>query len=562
MAFTTLAEKFEQSSKDIYERFSPRQEPDAQPYVNIIPDSPASRNKIFNDTRSVPIVSTGRDQTRVSKFLASPNGNLFIAKQLLLQTGNTFVNTKIFNPLSTSLSVIPFVHPRRHLVQSLFRQDAPGILQNTTVNTIASKFESIGQLQDISAGRTGLIRGIGGLAKNFLSTQLKNASNAILPIPQNYLASRPEYSVFYGVTKGGPVVFDPQPLNQRGIPKLGVLDNVKSTLTTKARTAITNFAKNKLNLSLPKALRGAVPLIQDTPINEKSLTFEAEAKRFKENFYNNLPNRFKENPAISRLKDVYFSADQANSTGVSETGYNTNDPRVYAKSGKTNLKDSYNIATPVQVATNDRINYDNIVREQENKDIIKFIFTDASSTDPRPVHFRAFLSSIRESIKPEFNDQRYIGRTERFVTYNGVKRSVNLSFNIVAFSPDEIEGVWSRINYLTGRTFPKDVQNGFMVPPLFKITVGNIYENQPCYIESLDYEFLDENTTFDIDQEVPFAVNVTMQLSLLEKRSRFFDSPFYKITEEVNKTQVELFDRNINATLQQANQTLPMFNIE
>ncbi len=77
-----------------------------------------------------------------------------------------------------------------------------------------------------------------------------------------------------------------------------------------------------------------------------------------------------------------------------------------------------------------------------------------------------------------------------------------------------------------------------MVPPLFKITIGSIYDNQPCYIESLDYDFLDETITFDINKEVPFAVNVNMQLSILEKRSKFFDSPFYKITEQIAKEQL------------------------
>jgi len=70
---------------------------------------------------------------------------------------------------------------------------------------------------------------------------------------------------------------------------------------------------------------------------------------------------------------------------------------------------------------------------------------------------------------------------------------------------------------------------------LFTITVGEIYDVQPCYIESLDYDFLDDSITFDIDREVPFAINVTMQLSILEKRSKFHDSPFYKITEDASE---------------------------
>ncbi len=85
-------------------------------------------------------------------------------------------------------------------------------------------------------------------------------------------------------------------------------------------------------------------------------------------------------------------------------------------------------------------------------------------------------------LKPEFTEQRYVGRTERFVTYGGVKRSVALNFNVVAFSAEEQYGMWQRVNYLSGLAFPKNVVNGFMVPPLFKITVGGLYDNQPCYL--------------------------------------------------------------------------------
>ena len=144
-----------------------------------------------------------------------------------------------------------------------------------------------------------------------------------------------------------------------------------------------------------------------------------------------------------------------------------------------------------------------------------------------------FKGSLKENVKPEFNEQRYIGRTERFVTYGGAKRTANFEFNIVAFGSTETDRVWERINYLTGMAFPvKASDNGFMVPPLFKLTIGGIYEEQPCYIETLDYDFLDNSITFDIDKEVSQVVNVKMNVVLLEKRSKFYDSPFYAITEK------------------------------
>jgi hypothetical protein len=54
------------------------------------------------------------DITRISKFLESPNGLLFIAEQFILQAFNPTIETKVWNPLSLG-SAIPLIHINRHL---------------------------------------------------------------------------------------------------------------------------------------------------------------------------------------------------------------------------------------------------------------------------------------------------------------------------------------------------------------------------------------------------------------------------------------------------------------
>jgi hypothetical protein len=297
-----------------------------------------------------------------------------------------------------------------------------------------------------------------------------------------------------------------------------------------ARKAATTAAVSALNRALPRAIRNTVSI----PIDDKPIaipTFVDAAKEFRQNFYDRQGGL-----TGARLRSKYFSE---RNIGVNDT---EEDPSIVpfktVKSKETQLKDPYNIAPFALTTEQNKISYRNIIKEREDgTDIIKFIFRD--SDDSNPVYFRALLSSIKENVKPEFMEQRYVGRTERFVTYSGAKRGLSLSFNIVAFSPGEADGMWTKVNYLTGLAFPKGVKNGFMVPPLFKMTIGGLYENQPCYIETLDYDFLDETITFDTNREVPFAINVNMQLSILEKRSKFHDSPFYKITEAAAQTAIE-----------------------
>jgi hypothetical protein len=525
----TLADLFNEKSQDIYKKFSAREEPSSQPYISILPDSNDSRSRIKNDNRALPVISTLRDTQRVSKFLRSSDGLLFLAKQTLLQTGNTFVNTKLYNPLSPLLNTVPFVHARRHISTQVVVPNAFGLLQNNTVEDITSKFKITGQLQALSTNKRGLLPTLGSIAKTYVATQLKKAANTIVPLPQNYSESRPEYKIFSDVT--GPVVFSPQPLDQRGLPRISLEANIKNTLLTKTRSTLIKAGVAALNRTLPKSLRNKVPV--PTPILEetnKIPTFVQAATQFRQNFTDKLPKKFTNDLNNSRVRSKYLSESD---TGFADIGTNPSSTSFgIATSGLTKLQDPYNKRKLVSSTDANKINYNNIIKEQDrNSDIIKFIFRDVEGNNP--VHFRALLSTIKESIKTEFNEQRYVGRTERFVTYGGAKRGLSLSFNIVAFSQNEADGMWSRVNYLSGLAFPKDVVNGFMVPPLFKLTIGALYENQPCYIESLDYDFLDESITFDVTKEVPFAINVNMQLSILEKRSKFYDSPFYKITEDI-----------------------------
>lgn len=490
MPFTTLVERFNERSKDIYRRFPP----DENQLVVVKPDDNSSVidttvKGIKYDTRALPISSVVRDTIRIGKLLnpiRSPEAALQLGKQILLQTGNTFEQTRKYNPLSPIINVVPFLHTLRML-----KTDFYPYLQSETINKLAAKY--------------GFTPGTGGGLNN----------DTILSKP--YLYSRPEWHAFYNTDSAdpqnpsrqptGPILYAQQPVLQRGTVKTQVL-----------------------------------PLKPDE--NQESYTaFVQAAIEFKNKFYNDTILK-------AKTKNYRLQSSYLNDKAIFDDSDNTTSPADQPDkiSGDTNIIDVYNLEkpTPRIKLKEDRLDYSNIItvtdditkQESEKSDIIKFIFSEIGGSYVNAVQFRAFLSSIKESVKPEFNEQRYVGRTERFVTYGGAKRSVSLAFNVVAFSTMEINGAWSRINYLSGLAFPKGVKNGFMIPPLFNITIGGIYDNQPCYIESLDFDFLDENTTFDIDEEVPFAVGVTMQLTLLEKRSKFHNSPFYKITEDLLKNQI------------------------
>jgi hypothetical protein len=100
------------NSKSLYHRFSPYTDydiglankliGDKEPFYYIYPDQ---NNQGLNalkkyESDTFPLGSAPIDVIRVSKFLVSGRGVTFLAKQFLLQTGNAYNETRIYNPSS------------------------------------------------------------------------------------------------------------------------------------------------------------------------------------------------------------------------------------------------------------------------------------------------------------------------------------------------------------------------------------------------------------------------------------------------------------------------------
>lgn len=467
MAFSTLEERYNQVSRQIYNRFSP----DKDQLVVIKPDSGKgplrSGSRIKDDSRLLPFTSITRDNTLITKFLGSDKGKLFLAKQILLQTGNTFKETRIYNPTGVLLGASPF--PRqpnsvRHIGDGL-----ASVFGGTAVTR-----EGRGALQIATI-------------KTFLSGPTPRNQTILFGTTDSWI--RPEDFIFGDGGKSqnfNSRLYNTTALKFRGLPK---------TFTS---TSTSMSLAGRFDVYSSQSVAGIEPVT----------------------YFKKFEN--------TGLGNGYFYGSVVDTTGPFTQTPNT--------SKRSQLIDPFNFPTSSIQPPDDASLYYEIEGDRstkpdstENGDIIKFIFT-TNKKDAQPVHFRAFISTFKQNVKPEYSEQRYIGRTERYVTYGGVKRTATMEFDIVAFSEREIENVWKRVNYLTGLAFPLGVNpGGFIIPPLFRLTVGGIYINQPCYIETLDFDFLNEGITFDINQEVSQLIHVNMSIVLLEKNTKKYDSPFYAI---------------------------------
>jgi len=508
MTFKNLEDRFTKTSQDIYNRFP---SPEGQ-YVQVKPDTASAYSRIKDDSRELPIVSTKRDLERVAKFLKSGNGVLFIGKQLLLQTGNTFAETRLYNPASPLVNTVPFTHSTRYINQS----NISGLLG--ILGTGASTMPSRGFLQKDTVNLFTTSTAGSNILSRFLNKWIAPINNLLGTFASQNTA-RPEDTIFSD--NFGPFIKIPQTNTQRGSKSIKVSTPAKDTdVYISWKSSLDKYVKQS-----------------QTDITGTRIFRNLEKSNKGQGYFNQYP------ASIDNATNVVFYPERNLSDPYNRTPF-------YPKAGFYDGLYSANRQTSPDVESGIKA------------DIIKFMFTTTGANQTsNNVHFRAFLSSLRQTVTPEFNEQRYIGRTERFVTYGGVKRAVSLKFHIAAFSQSEINTAWLRVNYLTGLAFPTGVSSsGFMIPPLFKITVGNIYDNQPCYINTLEFNMLDESTTFDIDAEVSQVIEVTMQLTLLEKTTQLYDSPFYAITEALPVNEAANLNKMLNTSVPNINISTPSYD--
>jgi hypothetical protein len=181
----------------------------------------------------------------------------------------------------------------------------------------------------------------------------------------------------------------------------------------------------------------------------------------------------------------YGTFNREDTYGTSFTVYNISYPRIL--NGNVNINksvssDVLNVTDPInanEAFTNDYF----------NKDLIKFFFEvidPAASTDSSTfLFFRAYLNSIGDGFKADWQPYKYVGRAENFYKYTGFSRDVQLSFTIYAHSRDEMKPLYKKLNRLVGTTAPKYAGSGYMLGNFIKLTVGTYFNGVPGIINSI-----------------------------------------------------------------------------
>lgn len=161
------------------------------------------------------------------------------------------------------------------------------------------------------------------------------------------------------------------------------------------------------------------------------------------------------------------------------------------------------------------------ISEFEKRDSIQLFFDDI--TNKNRIQFRSTIASLSEVHSPSWVPHDYIGRPYPIHQYKGVIRELSFDFKVYAMNRTELEFIWQKLNYLTGMTHPAsytatDEGIGFMTPPYIELTVGNLYNKIPGFINALTYTIAD-GTSWDISKQMPFGVDINVGYTIIETGS-------------------------------------------
>lgn len=174
------------------------------------------------------------------------------------------------------------------------------------------------------------------------------------------------------------------------------------------------------------------------------------------------------------------------------------------------------------------------------RDFIKFFFTgpginkNGEGKDDIIV-FRATIGSLSDRFSPQWTEQRFIGRADPNYTYTQYSRELDLDFTIIATDRDELQPIWRKLNALASYTTPEYNTNSLApIGPWMRFTLGDLYQQQPCFISSLSYTLHDTDTTWEINIEddpammqSPHKISVSLGLTLVtdtipQKNGKFY----------------------------------------
>ena len=139
------------------------------------------------------------------------------------------------------------------------------------------------------------------------------------------------------------------------------------------------------------------------------------------------------------------------------------------------------------------------------RDFIRFRFEvlDNDTGTPTNIHFRAFLGAITDNFTGKWGSTNYVGRGDSFHNYEGFTRSISLSFTVHPQTRDEMAAMYQKLTYLASTLAPDySSTGGYMRGNIVRLVVGSYLYRIPGFITSLTYT-VPEDASWEIAYNEP-----------------------------------------------------------
>ena len=502
-----------------------------QPFiVTPIPGASATFN-----TNGLVIARSATDVERLSKFFTTTPGLLFIAKQNVLsqtnvrtQASNYHVpqiqpNNGPYLPTNTLAQVgIPFFGPQ------FYKQ---GLLPN---GYFSPKYiDAVKTDQEVSTNRLYNL-----YYDKMIDTGLNGIQDLPVPNPINSVSLVPTEILNY---RGGPGAF------------VGV-GSTSIPFASGVRTGINNplYKINTANLPLPNTFYGSLTVgsLTANPAKEleQQVTYQYQPVTQLVDFRNRLREGIDKSSLLS-ISPSYTTQNIESRVFLGNPGRRDKNIISYTAGALDPI-------TQTKLGALDKINAkplysSRFVDPEETNDLVKFRIEAINNDDPGEgvfIHFRAFIDSFLDNYNADWSSTQYIGRGEKFYTYNNFDRTINMSWTVAAQSKEELIPMYQKLNFLASNLMPDYNNQGYMRGALVRLTVGGYLYSQPGFITALTYDIPSEATwEIGIDDD-GYSDNSVKELSHMIKVSTFTFTPIHNF---VPRKQINTYggDNRLVATL-------------
>lgn len=175
------------------------------------------------------------------------------------------------------------------------------------------------------------------------------------------------------------------------------------------------------------------------------------------------------------------------------------------------------------------------------QDFIKFYMTGPKLqagnilSEDDIIVFRAVLKGLDDSFTANWTPVQMIGRADPNYIYTSFGRDMSVSFDVYATDRDEMQPIYRKLNALAGYTAPTyDPESIAMEAPWMRITIGDLFVQQPVVLQSVTYTYDVGDAPWEINIEndpnmmqVPFKISVQLQFNVItdylpQKGGRFY----------------------------------------